>query len=169
MSIPRIQATPQSSLPFGEEAKPSFRTKTAATRLTPEELVEIESAAEDAGKALSEWLRETALRAALQRLPDPAELVLAELWAVRYALLNLFHAAARRFPALSLPVPSQESVRGVPRLQSVESLGPDGNPYRVTVSSWSRLLSSTSCRATTISNRAPRGMLISVATRPSPN
>jgi uncharacterized protein (DUF1778 family) len=95
MSIPRIQATPQSSLPFGEEAKPGFRTKTAATRLTPEELVEIESAAEDAGKALSEWLRETALRAARQRLPDPAELVLAELWAVRYALLNLFHAAAQ--------------------------------------------------------------------------
>jgi len=95
MSIPRIQATPQSSLPFGEEAKPGFRTKTAAMRLTPEELVEIESAAEDAGKALSEWLRETALRAARQRLPDPAELVLAELWAVRYALLNLFHAAAQ--------------------------------------------------------------------------
>lgn len=64
-------------------------------RLTPGELVEIESAAEDAGKALSEWLRETTLRAARQRLPDPAELVLAELWAVRYALLNLFHAAAQ--------------------------------------------------------------------------
>jgi Mobilization protein NikA len=95
MSIPRIQSTPQSSLPFGDEAKPGFRTKTAATRLTPEELVEIECAAEDAGKALSEWLRETALCAARQRLPDPAELVLAELWAVRYALLNLFHAAAQ--------------------------------------------------------------------------
>ncbi len=95
MSIPRIQATPQSSLPFGEEAKPGFRTKTAAMRLTPEELVEIESAAEDAGKAVSEWLRETSLRAARQRLPDPAELVLAELWAVSYALLNLFHAAAQ--------------------------------------------------------------------------
>jgi hypothetical protein len=95
MRIPRIQATPQSSLPFGEETKPGFRTKTAAMRLTPEELVEIESAAEDAGKAVSEWLRETSLRAARQRLPDPAELVLAELWAVRYALLNLFHAAAQ--------------------------------------------------------------------------
>ena len=33
-SIRRIQAAPQSSLPFGEEAKPGFRTKTAATRLT---------------------------------------------------------------------------------------------------------------------------------------
>jgi hypothetical protein len=95
MSIPRVQATPQSSLPFGEEAKPGFRTKTAATRLTPEELVEIESAAEDAGKALSEWLRETALRAARRRPADPAELVLAEIWAVRYTLLNLFHAASQ--------------------------------------------------------------------------
>ena len=94
MSSPRTQANPQSSLLFGEEAKPGFRTKTAATRLTPEELGEIEAAAERAGQALSEWLRETALRAARQRPADPSELVLAELWAVRYALLNLFHAAA---------------------------------------------------------------------------
>jgi hypothetical protein len=35
MSSPRVQANPQSSLPFGDEAKPGFRTKTAATRLTP--------------------------------------------------------------------------------------------------------------------------------------
>ena len=95
MNSPRVQASPQSSLPFGEEAKPGFRTKTAATRLTPEELVEIESAAEDAGKALSEWLRETALSAARQRPVDPSELVLAEVWAVRYTLLNLFHAASQ--------------------------------------------------------------------------
>ena len=94
MSNPRVPANPQSSLPFGEEAKPGFRTKTAATRLTPDELREIEAAAESAGQALSEWLRGTALCAARQRPPDPSELVLAELWAVRYALLNLFHAAA---------------------------------------------------------------------------
>ena len=94
MSSPRVQATPQSSLPFGEEAKPGFRTKTAATRLTPEELGEIEAAAEGAGQARSEWLRGTALRAARERPADPAELVLAEIWAVRYTLLNLFHAAA---------------------------------------------------------------------------
>jgi hypothetical protein len=94
MSNPRVQANPQSRLPFGEEAKPGFRTKTAATRLTPDELAEIEAAAESAGQALSEWLRGTALSAARQRPADPAELVLAELWAVRYALLNLFHAAA---------------------------------------------------------------------------
>jgi hypothetical protein len=94
MSSARVQANPQSCLSFGEEAKPGFRTKTAATRLTPEELAEIEAAAEAAGQALSEWLRQTALRSARQRPADPAELVLAEVWAVRYALLNLFHAAA---------------------------------------------------------------------------
>ena len=95
MSIRRIQADPPSSLPFGEEAKPGFRTKTAATRLTPEELSEIETAAEGAGQALSEWLRSTALHAARQRPSDPAELVLAEVWALRYALLNLFHVGAQ--------------------------------------------------------------------------
>ena len=94
MSSPRVQANPQSSLPFGEESKPGFRTKTAATRLTPEELGELEAAAESAGQALSEWLRGTALCAARQRPADPSELALAEIWAVRYALLNLFHAAA---------------------------------------------------------------------------
>src|SRR5713101_2894729 len=95
MSSPGVRGNPQSSLPFGEEAKPGFRTKTAAMRLTPEELGEIEAAAESAGQALSEWLRGTALCAARQRPADPAELVLAEVWAVRYALLNLFHAAAQ--------------------------------------------------------------------------
>ena len=94
MNSPRVQADPQSSLPFGEEAKPGFRTKTAATRLTPDELAEIEAAAESAGQALSEWLRGTALCAARQRPDEPAELILAEVWAVRYTLLNLFHAAA---------------------------------------------------------------------------
>jgi hypothetical protein len=94
MSSPRARPNPQSSLPFADEAKPGFRTKTAATRLTPEELGEIEAAAESAGQALSEWLRGTALCAARQRPADPAELVLAEVWAVRYVLLNVFHAAA---------------------------------------------------------------------------
>jgi hypothetical protein len=94
-SIRPFQTAPQSSLPFGEETKPGFRTKTAATRLTPEELSDIETAAESAGQALSEWLRATALHAARKRPADPAELVLAEVWAVRYALLNLFHAGAQ--------------------------------------------------------------------------
>src|SRR5450631_2590388 len=95
MSGARVQANPQSGLSFGEEAKPGFRTKTAATRLTPEELSDIETAAEGAGQALSEWLRATALQAARKRPADPAELVLAEVWALRYALLNLFHSGAQ--------------------------------------------------------------------------
>ena len=94
-SIRPIQAAPQSNLPFGKEAKPGFRTKIAATRLTPEELCEIETAAEGGGQALSEWLRATALQAARTRAADPAELVLAEVLALRYALLNLFHTGAQ--------------------------------------------------------------------------
>lgn len=85
------QANQMSSV---EESKPGFRTKTIATRLTPDELVKVESAAEHAGKPLSEWLRETALTATKQHAADPVELVLAELWAMRYTLLSLFHAGA---------------------------------------------------------------------------
>jgi hypothetical protein len=77
-----------------DSAKPGYRTKTAATRFTPGELAEIEFAAGNAGQALSEWLRETALRTARQKPADPTELVLAELWAMRYTLLSLFHAGA---------------------------------------------------------------------------
>ncbi len=95
MSSHRIQANPQCNLPFGDEAKPGFRTKTAATRLTRSELAEIEAAAESAEQAVSEWLRETALHAARRRPADPVELLLAEVWALRYALLNLFHTGAQ--------------------------------------------------------------------------
>ena len=78
-----------------DESKPGFRTKTISTRLTPDELTEVESAAERAGKPLSEWLRETAIAASRRRPADPVELLLAEIWAVRYALLSLFHAGAQ--------------------------------------------------------------------------
>ena len=81
--------------PSRDESKPGFRSKTIATRLTPNELSEVESAAERAGKPLAEWLRETALTASRQRPADPVELLLAEIWAVRYALLSLFHAGAQ--------------------------------------------------------------------------
>jgi hypothetical protein len=78
-----------------DESKPGFRTKTISTRMAPDELAEVESAAERAGKPVSEWLRERALIAARERPSDPTELVLAEVWAVRYALLSLFHAGAQ--------------------------------------------------------------------------
>ena len=77
------------------ESRPGFRTKTIATRITPEELIEIESAAEQAGQPLSEWLRKMALRAARERPADPLELLLAEIWALRHTVLGLFHAGAQ--------------------------------------------------------------------------
>ena len=78
-----------------DESKPGFRTKTISMRLTPDEVAELESASQRAGKQPSEWLRETALTAARERPSDPVELLLAEVWATRNALLNLFHAGAQ--------------------------------------------------------------------------
>jgi hypothetical protein len=94
MSRSQVPAYPNSTARPSEDIRPGFRIKTVATRLTPAELAEVESAAEQAGQALSEWLRETALSAARQRPADPVELLVAEVWAIRYALLNLFHAGA---------------------------------------------------------------------------
>jgi hypothetical protein len=63
--------------------------------LTPGELAEVEATAENTGQSLAEWLRETALHAARQRPADPIELLVAEVWALRYTLLNLFHSQAK--------------------------------------------------------------------------
>jgi hypothetical protein len=71
-----------------------LRSKTAATRLSIEELEEAESAAKRVGKSLAEWLRDIALREARQLPADPLELILSEVAANRYMLLNLFHATA---------------------------------------------------------------------------
>lgn len=95
MSAPRIPAPLQSPASPSGEARPVLRAKTIATRVTPEELAEVETAAEGAGKTLAEWLRELALKAARERPADPTELVLAEVSALRYMLLNLFHATAQ--------------------------------------------------------------------------
>jgi Mobilization protein NikA len=94
LSTPRIPAPLQSSASSKGEARPVLRAKTIATRVTPEELAEVEAAAEGAGKTVAEWLRELALRTARHRPADPVELLLAELMATRYVLLNLFHATA---------------------------------------------------------------------------
>jgi hypothetical protein len=95
MNNPHLPFPILSDAPAGDQAKPGFRTKTVATRLTPGELAEVEAAAESAGQSLAEWLRETALRAARQRPADPIELLLGEIWALRYTLLNLFHENAK--------------------------------------------------------------------------
>jgi hypothetical protein len=95
MSIPRIPASlPSSASPSGEP-RPALRAKTIATRVTPEELAEVETAAEGAGTTVAEWLRDLALKAARERPADPTELMLAEVLALRYMLLNLFHATAQ--------------------------------------------------------------------------
>ncbi len=80
----------------GVEEKRGFRTKTVATRITPEELREVETAAEREGKALAEWLRDLALKAARQRPADPMELLLAEQSATRYMLLSSSMRPPRR-------------------------------------------------------------------------
>ena len=76
-------------------ARTILRAKTVATRLSTDELEEVESAAKRSGKSLDEWLRDTALVEARQRPADPVEVVLAEVCATRYMLLNLFHATAQ--------------------------------------------------------------------------
>jgi len=76
-------------------ARTILRAKTVATRLSTEELEEVEAAAKQSGKSLAEWLRDTALTEARQRLADPVEVVLAEVCATRFMLANLFHATAQ--------------------------------------------------------------------------
>ena len=63
-------------------AKTILRAKTVATRLSTEELEEVESAAKRDGKSQAEWIRDTVLREARQRSAS-VELVLAELSANR--------------------------------------------------------------------------------------
>lgn len=95
MNASRTTTVQANNLPQADEIKPGFRTKTISTRLPPDELAEVEAAAERAGKPLSEWLRETALCAARQSPADPIELVLAEVWTMRQTLLGLFHTGAQ--------------------------------------------------------------------------
>ena len=95
MNTPHLPFPVPSDVPAADEVRPGFRNKTVATRLTPGELTEVEAAAESAGQSLAEWLRQSALRAARQQPADPLELLLAEIWALRYTLLNLFHAGAQ--------------------------------------------------------------------------
>jgi hypothetical protein len=83
-----------SSSGLSSDNRAAFRTKTVATRLSVDELAEVESVAKRSGKTLAEWLREMALQAA-RPVPDVNELLLSELAATRYMLLNLFHATAQ--------------------------------------------------------------------------
>lgn len=92
MNASRTTTVQANHLSPADESKSGFRTKTISTRLPPDELAEVEATAQRAGQPLSEWLRDTALRAARERPADPVELLLAEIWAVRHMVLGLFHA-----------------------------------------------------------------------------
>jgi len=94
METPHGPILAASSASESAQEKPGFRIKTIATRITPDELREVEAAAEKSGKTLAVWLRELALNGARERPADPTELMLAELSSLRYMLLNLFHASA---------------------------------------------------------------------------
>jgi hypothetical protein len=81
MNASRTTTVQANSFSQADQSKPGFRTKTISMRLTPDEVAELESAAQRAGKQISEWLREMALTAARERPSDPLELLLAEVWA----------------------------------------------------------------------------------------
>jgi hypothetical protein len=81
MNASRTTSVQAKNFGQAEERKPGFRTKTISMRLTPDEVAELELAAQRAGKQISEWLREMALTAARERPSDPLELLLAEVWA----------------------------------------------------------------------------------------
>ena len=77
-------------------ASDASRVKSIATRLTEAELGEIEAAASEAGKKVSEWLRDTALasvRAPQQEQTDTV--LLAEIIGMRDLMLNLFAQASK--------------------------------------------------------------------------
>jgi hypothetical protein len=95
MATPHTTPVSTSQALPGTEARTVLRAKTVATRLTPEELAEVEAAAERDGKTVAEWLRELALKSARQLPADPMELVLSEVAAIRYMLLTLFHSTAQ--------------------------------------------------------------------------
>jgi uncharacterized protein (DUF1778 family) len=93
LSTPRTGPVSSSQTFSDSEARNLPRAKTIATRLSPEELEDVEAAAKRSGKQLAAWLRDVALKAA-RPTPDTSELLLAEVAATRFMLLNLFHASA---------------------------------------------------------------------------
>jgi len=135
MTPTRASSSPETQVLPAQEARTVLRAKTVATRLTPEELAEVEAAAERDGKTVAEWLREIALRTARERSADCIEILLAEQMATRYALLNLFHATAlansegkQLLPDTVLKIRDQADARKLAKARQMlqEFLGHDG-------------------------------------------
>jgi len=70
-------------------------SKTLSTRLSAEEMEEVEDAAKREGRTRAEWMREVLLRAARQQAAPPFELLLEELVATQDVLFNSLIESAR--------------------------------------------------------------------------
>ena len=82
------------SAPFASSPSETCRAKSIATRLTEAEFVEVESAASAAGKKVSEWLRDAALKHSRVKEELTNSLLLAEIIGMRSLMLNLFAKAS---------------------------------------------------------------------------
>ena len=98
------------------EARTVPRPKTAATRLSVEELEEVESAAKRDGKSQAEWIRDTVLREARQRSAS-VDLVLAELSANRVIPYQIAQQVSRTTQEVSRLV-SQSADQALARIEA---------------------------------------------------
>jgi uncharacterized protein (DUF1778 family) len=70
-------------------------SKTLSTRLSPEEMEEVEQAAQRDGSTRSEWMREVLLREARKFAEPPFELLFEEVIATQNLLTNYLMASAQ--------------------------------------------------------------------------
>lgn len=70
-------------------------SKTLSTRLSPEEMEEVEQAAQRDGSTRSEWMREVLLREARKFAEPPFELLFEEVIAMQNLLTNYLMASAQ--------------------------------------------------------------------------
>lgn len=90
---PLLPTAPASASPVPNDVS---RIKSIATRLTEAELDEVETAASQAGKKISEWLRDTVLAHVRAPQEEPTDTVLlAEIMGMRDLMLNLFAQASK--------------------------------------------------------------------------
>ena len=99
------------------DARTILRAKTVATRLSVEELEEVESAAKRDGKSQAEWIRDTGLREARQRSAASVELVLAELSANRIIPDQIAQQVSRTTQEVSRLV-SQSADQALARIEA---------------------------------------------------
>lgn len=70
-------------------------SKTLSTRLSPEEMEEVEEAAKRVGRTRADWMREVLLREARKQAAPPFEILLEEMIATQDVLFNYLIQSAR--------------------------------------------------------------------------